>query len=469
MERDVEHLLVVDDNALNRDMLSRRLEKRGYRVTVAEDGRQALASIENTSFDLILLDVMMPGIGGLEVLESVRKSTPATELPVIMVTAKDQSEDIVGALQLGANDYVTKPLDFPVVLARCQTQLSLRKATLEVAQLNRQLEEKNQFIRDTFGRYVSDDVAQSVLDTPDGLRFGGEKRDVTLLMSDLRGFSAMCERLDPEHVVRILNLYLGGMTDVIVRHGGTIDEFIGDGIFVIFGAPRVMEDHAHRAVACALSMQSALASVNDCLRAERLPDVQMGIGIHTGEVVIGNVGSDRRAKFGAVGSNVNVAGRIETYSVGGQVLVSEDTFRLLAEDAVCRDMIEMKGKGLAAPVKLYDVQGLRSVGLELPTREEPLTDLRQPVDIYFSPLEGKHVGDYTESGQIVRIAQTGAEIASSARLPLWSNIRIHFDGFADQEDVYAKVVRDDGKVGARFFIRFTSYSDGLSRILNRIR
>src|SRR5919109_3072735 len=325
-------LLVVDDNPLNRDMLARRLTRRGYTVTVAADGYQALAMIEAQRFDLVLLDIMMPGISGLDVLKTVRQRYSVADLPVIMATAKDQSEDIVAALKLGANDYVTKPLDFPVVLARTETQLALKRAMEEIQRLAAQLELRNRFIRDIFGRYLTDDVVASLLDSPEGLQLGGEKRQVTLLMSDLRGFTSLSGRLAPEQVVAILNRYLGTMVDVIMEYQGTIDEFIGDAIFVIFGAPQRMDDHAPRAVACAVAMQLAMATVNAQNRAESLPEVEMGVGVNTGEVVVGNIGSHKRARYGLVGSHVNLTARIESYTVGGQILISEATRQAVGSD-----------------------------------------------------------------------------------------------------------------------------------------
>src|SRR5262245_60411937 len=229
-------LLVVDDNEMNRDMLARRLARRGYTVAVAADGQQALQMLEAQQFDLILLDIMMPGISGLDVLKILRERYSVADLPVIMATAKDQGEDIVEALTLGANDYVTKPLDFPVVLARTETQLSLKRANEEVRRLAKELEVRNRFIQQTFGRYLSEEVVRRLLETPEGLRLGGEKREVTLLMADLRGFTAMSDRYPPEQIVRMLNNYLGAMADIITGYQGTIDEFIGDAILALFGA-----------------------------------------------------------------------------------------------------------------------------------------------------------------------------------------------------------------------------------------
>ena len=165
----------------------------------------------------------------------------------------------------------------------------------------------------------------SLLASPEKLQLGGEKRQVTILMSDLRGFTSVAERLAPEQVVTIINRYLGTMVDVILQYQGTINEFIGDAILVLFGAPICLEDHAQRAVACAMAMQLAMASVNAQNRDEGLPEVEMGIGMHTGEVVVGNIGSHKRTKYGVVGSPVNLTSRIESYTIGGQVLISETT------------------------------------------------------------------------------------------------------------------------------------------------
>src|SRR6185436_17368086 len=308
-------LLVVDDNELNRDMLSRRLKSRGYAVMTADDGPQCLDLVKGQRFDLILLDIMMPGMSGIDVLKVIRNRYSVAELPIIMATAKDQGTDVVEALTLGANDYVTKPLDFPVVLARVENQLSLKRAMEEIKRLANELEKRNRFIKHTFGRYLSEEVVDRLLDTEEGLALGGEKREVTLLMSDLRGFTSMADRFTPEQVVRMLNNYLGTMADLIVAHQGTIDEFIGDAILAIFGAPERRPDDAARACACAIAMQVAMKEVNAFNVREGLAEVEMGIAVNTGQVIVGNIGSQTRAKYGVVGSHVNLAGRMEGFTV----------------------------------------------------------------------------------------------------------------------------------------------------------
>ncbi len=351
-------LLVVDDNELNRDMLSRRLAARGYGVRTAADGRSALELLASGRFDLVLLDVMMPGVNGLEVLGTLRRTRSVADLPVIMVTARDQSEDTVEALRLGANDYVTKPIDFPVALARIETQLSLRSAGEEVRRLAVELEKRNRFIRQTFGRYLTNEVVASLLETPEGLRLGGERRTVTILLSDLRGFTPLAERLTPEQVVRILNNYLGAMADVVCRFQGTVDEFIGDSVLALFGAPTMREDDARRAVACALAMQKAMTEVNARNREAGLPAVQMGIALNTGEVVVGNIGSERRSKYGVVGSPVNLTARMQASTLGGQVLISEGTLASAGAGLVVGERRLIAAKGFDGPVAVYELRSL---------------------------------------------------------------------------------------------------------------
>ncbi|MCZ6873486.1 MAG: response regulator, partial [bacterium] len=404
-------ILVVDDNEMNRDMLARRLARRGYTVAVAEDGQQALQMIEAQPFDLVLLDIMMPGISGLDVLKTARERYSMADLPIIMATAKDQSEDIVAALKLGANDYVTKPLDFPVVLARTQTQLSLKRATEEIQRLAEQLEQRNRFIRHTFGRYLTDEVVANLLDAPQGLQLGGEKRQVTLLMSDLRGFTSLAERLAPEQVVTILNRYLATMVEVITPYQGTIDEFIGDAIFVIFGAPIQRPDDAPRAIACAVAMQLAMQSVNQQNQRDGLPEVEMGIGIHTGNVVVGNIGSDKRAKYGVVGSSVNLTGRIESYTVGGQILISDSTRQAVGPMLRIAEQMAIETKGVEQPITLHDVRGIDGTfNVFLPDKEDTLVPLQEPIPCRCTVLEGKHLGNTTFTGHFVKLSARGGEV-----------------------------------------------------------
>ncbi len=278
---------------------------------------------------------------------------------------------------MGANDYLTKPASFAVVDARAQTHLKLKRAQLqlkarmeEVRTLAGALEKRNLFIEQVFGRYVTDEIAQALLDTPAGLKMGGESREVTILMSDLRGFTALSESLTPERVVEMLNIYFGEMTGIIWLHEGVIDEFIGDAILAIFGAPIRKGDHCERAVACALSMQLAMGRVNQRLERLGIPPLAMGIGINTGQVVVGNIGSTKRAKFGVVGSPVNVASRIQAVTAGGQVLIAETTASRIGPILSCRGKTALTAKGIRGQLTVHDVTGLAGhYNLSLPVRD----------------------------------------------------------------------------------------------------
>ncbi len=465
-------LLVVDDNELNRDMLSRRLKSRGYIVDTAEDGYRALEMIAEGNFDLVLLDVMMPGISGLEVLEKLREKSGPADLPVIMATAKDTSEDIVAALKLGANDYVTKPLDFPVVLARVQSALSLKHATDEIQRLAQHLEKHNAFIRNTFGRYLSDEIVESLLEKPEGLALGGERRQVTILMSDLRGFTSLAERVSPEVVVKILNNYLGEMAEIIMRYRGTIDEFIGDAILVIFGAPVQRPDDAQRAVACAAAMQLAMEKVNAFNSENELPPIEMGIAVHTGEVVVGNIGSQMRAKYGVVGTTVNLTSRIETYTVGGQVLVSQATLDAAGDIVEIGSRTLVKAKGAKEPIPAYDLHGIGGeLDVHLPVREERFLKVDPEIPVRVFTIDGKHVSDTATPAAFVSLSGHGAEVRAETRIPPLTNVKfvvIGRHGTEIEGDLYAKVVEPPEASKAAYVVRFTSSPPEVDHYLNQV-
>ncbi|MGH9322962.1 MAG: response regulator [Vicinamibacteria bacterium] len=450
-------VLVVDDVELNRSMLSRRLERKGFVVETAEGGREALDQIRDREFDLILLDIMMPEVSGYDVLKEVRKARSPLELPIIMATAKDQGEDIVSAFKLGANDYITKPIDFPVALARIETQLSRKKAMEEVLRLTAELERHNQFIRKTFGRYLSKEIVESLLSTPEGLRLGGEKRTLTIMMSDLRGFTAVSEKLDPERVVALLNHYLGKMADIVTAHNGTIDEFIGDAILALFGAPVARENDAERAVVCALSMQLAMREVNEENRKNGFPELEMGIALNTGECVVGNIGSQKRAKYGVVGSHVNLTGRIESYTVGGQILISKATAEAVKTEIKLGDELQLGAKGFREPVTVYDLLGIGGeYALELPARSEKIRPLVREIPIHIEVIEGKHVRGDAVEGKLIGLSMGQATISSAKPIERLSNLRVRLTGLNGviiPGDLYAKVTSAEKD---RYELRFTS-------------
>ncbi len=304
------------------------------------------------------------------------------------------------------------------------------------------------FIRDTFGRYVSPEVARAVLESPEGLRLGGEMREVTVLMSDLRGYTRLAAERDPTVVVQALNRYLGRMIDVIVEHGGTVGEFMGDAIFAIFGAPLPQPDHAERAVACAVAMQLAMAEVNAEQAAYGLPPLEMGIGLDTGAAVVGNIGSEKRTKYSAVGNVVNLAARIEASTVGGQVLLSPATYARVRDLVEVGPPLPVEMKGMPEPLLLYELRAVGGRwGRRLP-EERPSTAAEVPVRL---PLrcwlvEGKAVRPEVIRGEVVALGTRHLRARLEIPLPPLTNVRLRlaFPGPArESEDLYGKVLAVD--------------------------
>ena len=388
------------------------------------------------------------------------KDHAMADLPIIMSSSKDRDEDIVDALQFGANDYVMKPIEFSVALARIKTQLSLKWAKEEIQGLAEQLEVRNSFIRKTFGRYLTNEIVDSLLESPKGLEMGGDRRKVTMLMSDLRGFTPLSERLTPEQVITILNRYFETMTDVIEKYQGTIDAFIGDAILILFGAPVWNENDSQRAVACAVAMQLAMVSVNEGNKREGYPEISMGIGINTGEVVVGNIGSEKHAKYSVVGPHINLTSRIESYTTGGQILISESTLKDTGAILKISGQMKVEPKGTANPITIYDVKGIGGeYNLSLPDEKEALVTLHQTIHLKYTVLEGKHISKTFFEGSLVKLSINGGELYSEHPLALLSNIKMNISGINGEAipgDIYAKTIGKSTDSDNSFYLRFTS-------------
>jgi adenylate cyclase len=460
-------ILVVDDAPANIQILSATLKAKGYQISVAMNGKQALEVLGRVTPDLILLDVMMPEMDGFETCRRIKASEQWRQIPIIFLTAKAEVTDIVQGFELGAVDYVAKPFNAHELLARVSTHLTMDELRSSLAVKNAELGRAHELVRRAFGRYVSEEVAASLLKSPEGLEMGGEEREVTILMSDLRGFTAMAARLTPREVIEFLNLYLEAMVDVISRFEGTIDEIIGDAILVIFGAPVTCEDHAGKAVACGLAMQLAMAEVNQRLVAKGASELEMGIGIHTGRVVVGNIGSMRRTKYAAVGSNVNLAGRIESFTTGGQVLISENTREKLGASLEVENQFRVEPKGAASSLHLYEIRGIgEPFNLALPRQTHTLCSLPQPLVVQFTVLEEKFVGRTVHQGRLLAISDSEAAIECELPLSPLCNLKIEMQavpGSSPGGEIYAKVLRVTGTAPVQTQIRFTSLSPEIKK------
>ncbi|MDZ8053866.1 MAG: CHASE2 domain-containing protein [Aulosira sp. ZfuVER01] len=330
-------------------------------------------------------------------------------------------------------------------------------------------------IRKTFGRYLTNEIVANLLENPEGLKLGGERRKITILTSDLRGFTAISERLPAEEVIKIINLYLGYMADVITQYQGTIDEFMGDGILVLFGAPTNREDDATRAIACAVAMQLAMEPVNETMKQLGLPHLEMGIGINTGEVVVGNIGSEKRSKYGIVGNQVNLTYRIESYSVGGQILISESTFQEVGSLVRIDEQKAVQPKGVQQPITIYQIGGIGGeYNLYLPIEEEIFFNLPEAIPLQYAALDGKHIDTSMMAGELIKISLKSAEIsvehsANSVVLAPLTNLKLNLlmpDSEAFSEDIYAKVVKQATKNS--FYIHFTNKPPDLEKQLSTL-
>lgn len=322
------------------------------------------------------------------------------------------------------------------------------------------LEKSSELIKKMFGRYLSTEVMNTLLEDPSALELGGEKRKVTIMMTDLRGFTALSERLKPEQVVQLLNSYFEVMVDVVLQYNGTINEIIGDALLVIFGAPQEMSDRTQLAIACAIEMQNSMAKVNERNRTQSLPDLEMGIGLNETEVIVGNIGSRKRSKYAVVGSGVNMTSRIESYSVGGQILISESVRQEAGEILRIDAQRDVLPKGAETPLRIYEVGGIAGhYNLALDGKDQPLAPLARHIPLRYTVLEGKNARKKELEGSVVRLSKKCAEISLGGTVSLLTNLKMNLrdvDKKLSTRHFYGKVIKRSGKRGLTQLIRFTS-------------
>jgi adenylate cyclase len=317
-------VLVVDDDRVNRMLLTRSLESEGHQVQCVENGREALDVLRHDPCDVVLLDIVMPELDGVAVLERMKSDPALQDLPVIMISGVDATESVLRCIELGAEDYLPKPFD-PVLL-RARINAGLTKKRLHELERER--------LRGVFSRFVPEHVVDDVLErTDDDLRLGGSRDLGSVMFTDLRGFTAFSESTAPQQVIELLNEYFGEMIDAIFEHGGTLVSYRGDGLLAVFGAPIPLDDHADRALAAAREMlDKRLPRFNRWLRTHRLGDgFAMGIGLNSGRFMSGNVGSPRRLEYTIHGDTVNTAARLESMTKTAQrsILIAESTCQAL--------------------------------------------------------------------------------------------------------------------------------------------
>lgn len=362
-------ILIVDDNATNRDILDMRLRAHGYETLQAADGEEALAAASQQSPDLILLDVMMPKMDGFEVCRRLRADASLPFIPIILVTAKADTKDVVTGLEAGADEYLTKPVDQAALVARVRSTLRMKalhdqtKAqAAELAAWNRTLERR---VADQVGeierigrlkRFLSPAVADLVVAAGGEDLLKSHRRPVTLVFCDLRGFTAFAEAAAPEEVMAVLNAYHQRLGRLIFKHGATLERFVGDGAVILFNAPMTCTDPEMRAVRMAAEIRSEIAAL--AVEWRKLGHrLGFGMGIAHGQVTLGCIGFEGRSDYAAIGSAANLAARLCAEAKDGEILVDGKVQAAVSAIAQLAPAGELTLKGFQRPVAAFNVVG----------------------------------------------------------------------------------------------------------------
>jgi class 3 adenylate cyclase len=364
-------ILVVDDDQGNREMLARRLDREGHRTFVAADGPEALDLLKTRPVDLVLLDVMMPGMDGYEVLRRLKSDPALREVPVLMISALDEMDSVVRCIQLGAEDYLPKPFDPVLLRARigaCLEKKRLRDQEVrhlrELSEWNRTLEQRVQEqvaqverlgrLKRFFSPQLAELIVAGGADDP----LKSHRRQVTVVFLDLRGFTAFAETAEPEEVMTVLREYHAERGKLILEHEGTLERFTGDGMMIFFNDPVPVPNPAERAIRMAVAMRERVNDLTAGWR-KRGYDLALGVGIAEGYATIGAIGFEGRWDYGAIGTVTNLAARLCGEAKGGQILVTSRVAGALEDLIVCEEVGALALKGFLKPVPTFHVQGLR--------------------------------------------------------------------------------------------------------------
>jgi adenylate cyclase len=334
-------ILIVDDDPLTREMAVELLSDGGHDCVVAEDGRQGLAVLNARPVDLVLLDIEMPEMNGYQTLEALRADPKLRDIPVVMMSSVDEVDSVARCIEMGAEDYLFKPVN--AILLRARVAASLEKKRLRDQQ------------RELFRKFATAEVAEELLTT--GLALGGKYVDATVMFSDIRSFTSLVESRGPEETIELLNSYYTLMFDAIGGHGGIVNQMEGDGLMALFGAPLPHADHTERAVRAGLDMLELVAGFNREQAVRRKPEIRIGIGIASGQVIAGYTGTERRVTYTCVGDPVNLAAHLEAHTkvVGRPILIDEHTRATLGDSIQVEDHGPAQFKTRAQPVRIYSV------------------------------------------------------------------------------------------------------------------
>ena len=362
--RDPTRILVVDDVADNVEILRMRLESLGYEVIVAEDGEQALESVRTELPDLVLLDIMMPKIDGLEVVRRMKADASLPFIPVILVTAKAGQKDVIAGLDAGGDDYLTKPIDHGALVARVRAMLRIKALHDEVQALNQGLETKVQAQVEELERvgrlrrFLAPQLAQAIVSAGDEKILENHRREVVALFCDLRGFTSFSETAEPEDIMGLLAEYHGAVGPLIRKYEGTLDRFTGDGMMIFFNDPLPCPDAPERAAKLAIEMRDTMATLSPTWH-RRGHQLGFGIGMAQGYATLGRIGFEDRFDYTAIGAVINLAARLCNVATDGQVLVSGRLAAAVEHVADVEHLGERDIRGMARPVAVANLRGAK--------------------------------------------------------------------------------------------------------------
>jgi adenylate cyclase len=365
-------ILVVDDNPANLEILETRLARHGYEVITAKDGDDALVAARAHTPDLILLDVMMPGKDGIQVCRELKADQRLPFMPVILVTAKADPDDIVAGLDAGGDEYITKPVDHAALVARVRSILRVKALHDTVHEQAAQLEEWNRTLEqrvaaqlaqiDRLGalkRFLSPPIAELIVSAGDERLLESHRREITVVFCDLRGFTAFAETSEPEEVMGVLRQYHEALGELIFRHEGTVQHFAGDGVVVLFNDPLPCPDPTARAVRMAHAMRERVAELSESWRKQG-HDLGFGVGIAQGFATLGTIGFEGRYDYAAIGPVANLASRLCDEAGSGDILISQRALVTIEDLVEAESVGDLTLKGFLRPVAAYRIVDLRS-------------------------------------------------------------------------------------------------------------
>jgi class 3 adenylate cyclase/CheY-like chemotaxis protein len=377
----------VDDNPTNLEVLRVRLGAQGYELVTAVDGEDALAKVREFEPDLVLLDVMMPKLDGISVVKQLKQDNQLRFIPVILVTAKADTRDVVAGLEAGGDDYLTKPVEQSALVARVKSLLRIKelhdKVQAQAAQLQEQTEQLsswNQLLEkrvtdqlqeidrmSRLQRFLAPQVAKMIAssDAPE-VQLSSHRRDITVVFCDLRGFTAFTESTEPEEVMGVLREYHESLGELIFRYEGTLERFLGDGIMIIFNDPIPCADHTERAVGLALDMRTAVEGLAKEWRRKGHA-LGFGIGIASGYATLGQIGFEHRREYTAIGSVTNLASRLCGEAQPGQIVIGQRAFSSVEGSVEAVPIGDLTLKGFNRPMPAYDVVRWRGQPPHFPT------------------------------------------------------------------------------------------------------